>query len=91
MSAATADLPPASTATGSAIINMSRQIGAVLGISVLVAVLGSPHGYAATHTVFVHAWLVIAVVGVLGGAAALGMTPRRAGTPRVALPDLAVV
>jgi MFS family permease len=44
MSAATADLPPARTATGSAVINMSRQIGAVLGVSVLVAVLGSPHG-----------------------------------------------
>ncbi|MCU1591413.1 MAG: putative transporter, major facilitator superfamily [Frankiales bacterium] len=78
MSAATADLPPDRTATGSAIINMSRQIGAVLGISVLIAVLGSPHGYSATHTVFVHAWLVIAAVGLLGAVSALGMTPQRA-------------
>jgi MFS family permease len=90
MSTATADLPPASTATGSAVINMSRQIGAVLGISVLVAVLGSPHGYPATHTAFVHAWLVIGGVGLLGGVAALGMSPRRRVAPAVAV-ELAVV
>jgi EmrB/QacA subfamily drug resistance transporter len=88
MSAATADLPPASTATGSAVVNMSRQIGAVLGISVLVAVLGSPHGYPATHTAFVHAWLVIGAVGLLGGVAALGMSPRRAAAPAL-VPELA--
>ena len=90
MSAATADLPPDRTATGSAIINMSRQIGAVLGISVLIAVLGSPHGYTATHTVFVHAWLVIAAVSLLAGVSALGMTPRRVATEVApAVPELA--
>jgi hypothetical protein len=89
MSAATADLPPASTATGSAIINMSRQVGAVLGISVLVAVLGSPVGYHATHAVFVHAWVVIAVVGFGGALAALGMSPRRPAIEAIA-PELAV-
>lgn len=88
MSAATADLPPASTATGSAVVNMSRQIGAVLGISVLVAVLGSPRGYPATHTAFVHAWLVIGAVGLLGGVAALGMSPRRPVAPAL-VPELA--
>ena len=41
-SAAVAELPPSRFATGSAISATSRQIGAVLGIAVLVAVIGTP-------------------------------------------------
>ena len=81
VSAATADLPPARTATGSAIVTMARQIGLVLGVSVLVAVIGTPHGYAATHDAFRAAWLVIAVVAVLAAVSALGMTPARSRQP----------
>lgn len=40
--AAVAALPPARFATGTAINSSARQIGAVLGIAVLVAILGSP-------------------------------------------------
>ena len=40
-SAAVAELPPARFATGSAISSCFRQLGAVLGISVLIAVLGA--------------------------------------------------
>ena len=40
--AAVSALPPARFATGTAINSSARQIGAVLGIAVLVAILGSP-------------------------------------------------
>ena len=75
LSAATADLPPAQAATGSGVINMNRQIGTAIGVSVLVAVLGTPHGYAAAHTAFRHGWWVLAAVALAGAISAIGMTP----------------
>jgi EmrB/QacA subfamily drug resistance transporter len=82
LSAATADLPQHRSATGSAVVNMSRQIGAVLGIAIFVAVVGSPHGALAARDAFQAAWLVAAGIAVLAAVAALGMTPR--GTPAAA-------
>lgn len=76
LSAATTDLPPARAATGSAVVNMSRQIGTVLGVSVLVALLGAPVGYPAVHAAFDHVRWTLAVTSLLAAAAATGMTPR---------------
>jgi hypothetical protein len=78
LSAATTDLPLARSATGSAIINMSRQIGTVLGVSALVALIATPTGFAHAHAVFRHGWWTIAAAGAVAAVSALGMTPNAA-------------
>jgi EmrB/QacA subfamily drug resistance transporter len=75
LSAATADLPAHRTATGSGVVNMSRQLGAVLGVAVLVAILGSPTSYDAARHVFMVGWGACAAAAVVAAVAALGMTP----------------
>jgi EmrB/QacA subfamily drug resistance transporter len=77
VSAATADLPPSRSSTGSAVVTMSRQIGIVLGVAIFVAVIGSPHGYSAVHSAFQHAWWVIVAASAMAAVAGLRMTPRR--------------
>jgi hypothetical protein len=46
-------------------------------VSLVVAVLGTPVGYAAAHSAFQHAWLALAAVAVAGALTAPFMTPRR--------------
>jgi EmrB/QacA subfamily drug resistance transporter len=75
LSSATADLPPDRAATGSAVINMSRQVGSVLGVSVAVALIGTPLTYAHAHAVFQHAWWACAAVALLAAVIAPRMSP----------------
>ena len=77
-SAAVAELPHARFATGSAISSTSRQIGAVVGIAVLIAILGSRRS-GSPLTAFHHAWLMMAVTGGASGliATALGRVRAR--------------
>lgn len=76
LSAATTDLPANRASTGSAVVNMSRQIGTVLGVSVLVAVLGTPVGYPAAQAAFRHAYWILVGAAFLAALCAFGMTPR---------------
>jgi MFS family permease len=71
-SAAVAELPPPSFATGSAVLACIRQIGAVLGIALLVAVLeGGPAGDPVEG--FTDAWAMMAVAAGLVAALALAL------------------
>jgi MFS family permease len=76
MSAATSTLPADRTSTGSAIVNMSRQIGAVLGISVMIALLGTPRTPTQALDQFRNVWWAVTAAGLIGAILALGMTPR---------------
>ncbi|WP_131738498.1 MFS transporter [Actinomadura roseirufa] len=76
--AATADLPTHQAATGSAVVNTCRQLGYVLGVAVLIAVLGSLDGSSRhLRTAFQHGWWAIALAAALGAVTALGITPAR--------------
>lgn len=83
LSAATADLPPTRASTGSAVVNMSRQIGASLGVSLLVAILASASVAHDVQAAFVWGWWTIVITAFVGALTALGMTPH---SPNIAPP-----
>ena len=75
ISAATADLPPARRATGSAVVTMARQVGLTLGVSLLIAIVGTPATYASAQRALRDAWLVLAVIVWVGAFTALQIRP----------------
>jgi NTE family protein len=82
-SAAVAELPPARFATGSAVLSCLRQVGAVLGIAVLVAVLAAaPPGDPLAG--FVDAWTLMAVAGGIVAVLTVALGRVRAGAPAAA-------
>ena len=75
--AGASSLPPERFATGAAVLTMGRQIGAALGVAVLVAVLGTATRNAAD---FHSAWLISVIGGASAGLllAAIGPPVKRA-------------
>ncbi len=80
MAGATHDLEPTQSSTGSAIVTMSRQIGFVIGISMLFAIVGDRQGIAATDA-FVQTWWVAVAALIVAAVAALGMAPKIVAAP----------
>jgi EmrB/QacA subfamily drug resistance transporter len=78
MATAAAALPPQSFATGSAVVNMLRQVGLAVGVAVLVAVLGTPHGGSAELSAFQHGWIVIGAASLAAAVAGVALLRRRA-------------
>ncbi|HUY59653.1 MAG TPA: DHA2 family efflux MFS transporter permease subunit [Solirubrobacteraceae bacterium] len=75
MATGTSALPPEAFATGSGVVNMLRQVGLAVGVSVFVAVVGTPAAGHASLTAFQHGWEVIAAIGL--AAALVGIVALR--------------
>ncbi len=77
MATAAASLPPTSFATGSAVVNMLRQVGLAIGVAVFIAVIGSPGSAAATLAAYQRAWVVTAAIALAGGLAGIALLMSR--------------
>ena len=77
MATGASSLPPHAFATGSAVINMLRQIGLAIGVAVLIAVLGTPHSPDAVLTAYQRASWVIAAIAFAGGVVGLALLTAR--------------
>ncbi|WP_084507051.1 MFS transporter [Nocardia violaceofusca] len=83
IASAAVDLPPDRSATGSAVVNTARQLGYVVGVAVLIALLGSFGTTDRMVAAFRHGWSFIAIVALAGAATAFGITPRTRRSKRI--------
>ncbi len=90
MATAAASLPPASFATGSAVVNMLRQVGLAIGVAVLIAVLGSPQSPAQVLAGYQRGWIVIAAFAFAGGVVGFLLLVRRRPVPAIASEPAAI-
>jgi EmrB/QacA subfamily drug resistance transporter len=78
-----AALPATSFATGSAVINMLRQIGLAIGIAIVIAVLGSPHAPAAILANYQRSSYIIAALSLAAGVSGVVLLASRRRTVAV--------
>ncbi len=76
MATGASSLPPHAFATGSAVVNMLRQVGIAMGVAALIAVLGTPHSPLATLVAYQRATWMIAGIAFLSGVAGIALLAR---------------
>src|SRR3954464_9933869 len=77
MATGASSLPSHAFATGSAVVNMLRQIGLAIGVALLVAILGTPGSPAAVLNAYEDPSWVIAAISFAGGLVGLATLARR--------------
>jgi NTE family protein len=74
--AAVGSVPGPRFAVATALNSVARQIGAALGVAVLIAILGNPSPLQALHA-FDHGWLFAGACFLAGGVVCLGLVVKR--------------
>jgi EmrB/QacA subfamily drug resistance transporter len=77
MATASASLPPQQFATGSAVINMLRQVGLTIGVAIFVAVLGTPDSPVAARDAYHAGWWVLVAAALTAAVAGFLLLERR--------------
>jgi MFS family permease len=91
MATAASSLPPTSFSTGSAVVNMLRQVGLAIGVAVLIALLGSPHSPAATLAAYQRGWTVTAATALAAGLVGLVLLVARPRAAAAEAPAVATI
>ena len=81
VASATSELPAQNFATGSAVVNMLRQVGLAIGVAILIAVLGTHNGPDAVLDAFEQSWLVIGALAAAAALSSLAIVGVRRPTP----------
>jgi EmrB/QacA subfamily drug resistance transporter len=89
--AAAADIPQESFGVASAVTGAGRQLGAVLGTAILIAIIGEPHTLVAAADAADNAYIFGIVSALLSGVVAAFLVPARRALPQWQRPEPASV
>jgi EmrB/QacA subfamily drug resistance transporter len=88
--AAVAELPPEHFGMGGAVNQTARQVGSVIGVALVVAILGQPSGLTEALTRSHHTWVVCAAMAALSGVISAFQRPTAVRMPAPVLVEAAV-